>query len=221
MSKSIVFKSALLLIILIAGYTGLGYFWNISVAGIDIVLPGLPFSFDLIFLTSFYFLLGSVLKQYILEFHFSWCMLMVAAIIFTFIHSYFDFTIDLNARRYDNIIVCTIASLLGIYIAVSISRLFLSVPLLSKILSYIGSTSLFIFIFHNYIQLQTINMLKSSLSGNKYLIIPIIAFTSFAMAVFVPILFYEFARRVTFIRNLFLPMKFNSGIKNIKAETLQ
>jgi hypothetical protein len=210
-----------LLIILIAGYTGLGYFWNISVPGIDIVLPGLPFSIDLIFLTSFYFLLGSVLKQYILDFDFNWCMLMIAAIIFTFIHSYFDFTIDLNARRFDNIIVCTIASLFGIYIAVSISMLFLSVPLLANILSYIGSTSLFIFIFHNYIQLQTINMLKSSLSGNKYILIPIIAFTSFVMAVFIPILLYEFVKRVALLRNLFLPMKFNAGIKNIKAEPLQ
>jgi fucose 4-O-acetylase-like acetyltransferase len=221
MSKSIVFNSSFLLIILIAGYIALDYFWNISVAGIDIVFAGLPFSIDLILISSFYFLIGSILKKYTLDFKFNWRVLIIAAIIFTFIHSYFGFTIDLNSRRYDNIIISTISSLLGIYIVLSVSKIFLSFSMLSSLLAYIGSASLFILIFHNYIQLKTINLLKLSLSGNKYIIIPIIAFTSLAIAVLVPILLYELAKRIAFLRNLFLPINFNVSIKKIAADPLQ
>lgn len=209
MYKSFLFKITSLIIILSIGFLGIDYFWNIPVFGMHTAIPGLPFSIDLILLCSFYFLLGIVLKQEVLSLKFNLGMFLLFIFVFAFIHLKYNYTIDLNMRRYDNIIICTIASIVGIYIVISISRLLQDTPIISNCLSYIGSASLFILLFHNYVQLKTIMFLKASLSGNKYIIIPIIAFVSFSMAVLVPLMLYELVKRNTALRMIFLPIKSN------------
>ena len=217
MSETFLFKAIFLVIILSMGFLGITYFWNIPVPGTHTILPGLPFSIDLILLSSVYFLLGSFLKQDVLSMDFNWLMLVFVAVIFAFIHFRFNYTINLNMRRYDHIFISTITALIGIYLVISVSIMLKGTPIISKLLSYIGSASLFILIFHNYIQMKTI-MLLGSLTGNKYIIFAFKSFASFTMAVLVPILFYELIKRTKAIKMLFLPIKSSKGIRTDVVE---
>jgi fucose 4-O-acetylase-like acetyltransferase len=63
-SKPLVFKSVCLGILLCIGYLGIQTFWPNPGPGIRFPLPGLPFSMDLVLISSFYFILGSLLKDY-------------------------------------------------------------------------------------------------------------------------------------------------------------
>ncbi len=208
--KSLLFKATFLTVILSTGFFGIKYLFKIPAFGMHIIPRGLPFSLDLILLSSFYFLLGNVLKNEVLDFKFNLRMFLLAILVFAILHFKYNYTIDFHMRRYDNLVVCTSASVIGIYIVLSISSLIRKTTILSYCLSYIGSASLFVFIFHNYVQLETIKFLQASLSGNKYIIIPIIAFVSFNMAVLVPLLLYELVKRNTAMRMIFLPIKSNT-----------
>lgn len=209
LSQSLFFKATFLIIIFSAGVIGIDVFWNIPMSGTNVILPGLPFSIDLLLVSSSYFLLGAVSKREVLDLQFNWRIFVFAAVIFALIHFQFNYTIDLNMRRFDNIIICAIESLAGIYIVLSISRILQNMSMISNILSKIGSASLFILIFHNYVQLQTIHVLKASLTGSKYIVLPAIAFVSFTLAVLVPILLYEIVKRHPFLRILLLPITHN------------
>jgi polysaccharide biosynthesis protein PslL len=202
-SKPVLFKATFLVIILTIGCLGIHIFWNTPLPGTHLTLPGLPFSMDLILVSSFYFLLGSFLKQYILNLNFNWFMFIFSILTFSFLHLQYDITMDLNLRRYDNIFISTIEALIGIYLVISISIILQRRLLFSKLLSYIGSASIFILIFHHFIQKKSFGTLNS-LIGNQYIIN---AFFSFILAVLVPILFYELAKRNGVLKILFMPMK--------------
>lgn len=201
--KSHLFKATFLIVIISIGFLGIDSFWYIPVPGTHIILPGLPFGIDLILISSFYFLLGSFLKHDILSLKINWYMFALVAVVFAFLHFQFDYTVNLNMRRYDNIFISTITALAGIYLVMSVSIILKDTPIIAKILSYIGTASLLILIFHNYVQLQTILILTPLI--RKHFII--IAFISFTMAVLVPIIIYELIRRNAVLKLVFLPIR--------------
>jgi polysaccharide biosynthesis protein PslL len=201
-----------LIVMLSAGYLGIEYFWKFPVPGTPISLPGLPFSLDLALLSSVYFLLGCFLKQEVLEMSFNRLLFISAVVLFFFVHFVFGHTIDLNMRRYDHIFISTVAALAGIYIVISTSILLKGVPIISKVMEYVGSISLFILIFHNYVQMKTI-MFLNSLTGNKYIIFILRSFTSFAIALIVSILLHELVKRNAVLKMLFLPIESNKGMQ--------
>jgi polysaccharide biosynthesis protein PslL len=207
-SKSPLLKAIFLIIIISIGFLGRDYFWNISVPGTDTILPGLPFSIDLLLISSFYFLLGAFFKENILHLDFNWLFFVLAAIAFAFIHFQFNYTVNINMRRYDNIFISTITALSGIYLVISTAIILKDKPIISKLLSYVGSASLLILIFHNYIQMKTIILLKTLIGNQFVIIVP----ASFGMAVLVPILLYELFKRNRALGALFLPTKSNKGI---------
>jgi fucose 4-O-acetylase-like acetyltransferase len=211
-SKPIFFKAMFLMCILLIGYIGIDFFLNTRLPGTHIVLPGLPLSVDLILISSFFFLLGSFLKESVLNLKFNWLTFIVAVFSFALFHLASNSTIELNLRRYDNIFISTIEALLGIYIIISLSVMIKGNLIISGILSYIGMASLFIMIFHHPIEVKTFRFINS-INGNQYMVS---AITSFFMAVLIPLLFYELIRKNSILKKLFLP---SVSIKSTQSAT--
>jgi polysaccharide biosynthesis protein PslL len=109
---------------------------------------GLPFSLDLVLVTSGFVLLGNLWSKQVQSFQFQWHKLVIAMIIFLAFHKFSNETIDFNNRLFGNFFICTLQSLLGIYITISFSSFLSRFQITSRLLGIVGASSLFIMMFH-------------------------------------------------------------------------
>ena len=109
---------------------------------------GLPFSLDLVFLTSGFVLFGNFWAKQVQFFSFKLLKFVCAVMVFFAFHHFYNETIDLNNRLFGNFLICTLQAFLGIYIILSISSLISQNKVAANSLSYIGCSSLFILMFH-------------------------------------------------------------------------
>ena len=193
--------------LLIIGVRLVKLFWikDVLFFGHNYTLPGLPFSIDILFITSFYFLIGYSLKGYFLNFNPSLSTNLLTLSAFIICHIYFDKTIDLNLRTYNGIILSTIEALSGIYLTLSISYLLQFRTIIARIFAYIGESSLFILIFHFYIQPKTFFMAKYVLGENSI----IAAIFSFILGVIIPMAMFWIVKKVNIFSIFFIPIKHN------------
>ena len=119
--------------------------------GISIVLPGLPLSADILFLTSSFFLAGALLKRYIVTFKFNIYLTFICLLLFVSISEFTNANILLNARVFTSPFLAVIAALCGIYIILTISLIISKRSWLSYVPSTFGSASLYILLFHSII----------------------------------------------------------------------
>jgi len=205
------FRASLLVLLLVVGFNISRMYFSVPGQpeskifdgfGKSLAFFGLPFSFDLVFITSFYLLLGYSLRNKVLILKHSNIYFLLALFIFIFCHLFFDFSIDLNLRVYDNIFISTLQALSGIYIILSVSQILSRFVLPCHIFSYIGSGSLFILIFHSYFQNKVLSVI-SPLNGNYFFLDDV---TSFFMGSTVPLSMWEVARRNNYLAIFFLPL---------------
>ena len=164
-------------------------------------LPGLPWSLDLMPITSSFIVVGYLLRDWVKTMTFNPIGFLLSIIIFSCLHYYFDETIDLNERIYGNAFISTIQAAIGIYLTINIASIIQKYSRLQKPLAYIGSGTLFILMFHDTIQVNTFENL-SKISGHQY----INAILSFWMGVVFPIIIWEIIKRTRFGRMLLLPL---------------
>ncbi|APD89609.1 hypothetical protein BM524_07265 [Alteromonas mediterranea] len=119
--------------------------------GVSFVAPGLPFSADILFLTSSFFLAGALFKRYIVTFSTNICFAFICFLLFIFISEFTNANISLNARIFTSPFLAMIAALCGIYLILTISVIINMRPWLSYIPSKFGSASLYILLFHSII----------------------------------------------------------------------
>ncbi len=201
-----------LLFLFSIGFMIQNFFWNMPVKingetlklfGKDLLLPGLPFSLDLIFLTASYFLIGLFLKQRMLGFAYNPTLFWIALITFSLTHYGSDAMIDYNERLFDNLILSTGQALLGIYLVISLSSFIANFDFFSRVLSRIGETTLLILIFHWSIQENTFRYLKSFLGGYE----SICGAASFMAGISFPFLVKYFIDRVRILQRMYYPIK--------------
>lgn len=202
-------KSAVLLTLLTIGYFLITVFWEMPLIVLDkqINLPGLPFSLDLVLLTGFYFLLGFLLRKQLTDFEFNLPSLLLAVASFFFIHLQFDDTIDLYFRIYDHLGISTLSALLGIYIVISLSKLFSGANRFSRLFSYIGMNSLFILIFHDVLQGNVFTSLR--VFSHIEIVEILDGIVAFVAAVALSLAIAEMIRRNAVLRRCYLPIKSN------------
>ena len=197
----------ILLLMLIVGVISMGYFWqkDVYIWGRHFLLPGLPFSVDIIFVTAFYFLIGFYGRDFFLHFKPSWALTLGALIAFISLHFFLDMTMDLNGRRYDGIVVPTIEAFSGIYLTMVIAYAiqFFSVP--SRIFSFIGSATLFILIFHSHFQSKTFDLLTAYLQQESVGA----GFLSLIMGLVAPILIWLVVKNIPILALFLLPIRTN------------
>jgi len=142
------------------------------------VLKGLPLSVDFLLITSAFFMSGYFVKQHKIEYLFhKWGIAAIMLLIFTTAHLLFNYELNLNIRRYDNLFSCTIVAFAAIYVFIYLSYCITKVDnKASRIIKYIGRYSLIVFIFHSIIQSKIYFMLISLLPESISCIAIIAAF---------------------------------------------
>jgi fucose 4-O-acetylase-like acetyltransferase len=194
-----------IVILLISGKICAEYFWqpgsfSIS-AGNYRSLPGLPWSIDLVFISTAYLLSGFALRTEVLAIQFKYTKLISASITFVFLILLNDKTLDFNNRVYGPFLLSTAQAYLGIYILLNISNALSNIELTAATLKFIGSSSIFILIFHWPIQgFIFLFIIKSGLNTNFASLISMISGIAF------PILLLEITKRVKFFKILMLPI---------------
>lgn len=109
---------------------------------------GLPFSVDLLLVSSAYVLAGHRMSSAVRNLTFSPLLFVCAVSLFCGLHYFFDETIDLHSRLYGEMVIASVQAFLGIYIVLVMGVLFTGVPIVGRPLAYIGVSSLFILLFH-------------------------------------------------------------------------
>jgi len=130
------------------------YPFSISIFGKSYELYGLPFSLDLVLLSSYFFILGSDVRQSVPEKKFESLYLLVGSgIMLILMNLFLSPTIDFNTRKYDDYVTNTVEALAGILFVLALSRqIELRTDKLARLFKYFGQTSLFILLFHVPIQ---------------------------------------------------------------------
>lgn len=197
--------------LLAAGIVWMDSFWQIDTTRLHFMgqdkLPGLPWSLDLTFFSTACMLAGFLLSKAVTAMRLSSIAFGAAILAFAALHGYFDETIDLNLRGYGDPLVCSLQAALGIYIVLCASALLRRYAALRRSLSYIGSASLFILLFHYTAQGRTFLVL-SHVSDNRYLL----GAASLAAGVLLPLAMLEIVRRQRHLAALFLPLRLKSSL---------
>jgi fucose 4-O-acetylase-like acetyltransferase len=208
------YKIITLALLLIVGFAISKVFWEVpiyvggksfEVFAQPLILPGLPFSIDLVFINLFYFLLGYCLRSQVIEFKYSNLYFLLAFITFFCCHLFFDFSMDLNLRVYDNLFISTLQAISGIYIVLAISQVLSKIGLICRILAYVGSGSLFILIFHAYFQDKILSLLIKILANEQ---IYLAYFLAFLLSSIISLVVGELIKKNKYLSVLFLPLKY-------------
>ena len=182
------------LIILAAGLAVsqpmLVYFWpfHLTISGTPYDFSGLPYSLDLIFIGCFFFLLGREVKC--LDYQ-KWIqnrfLLLASFFALLALNLFTDARLDLFLRTFDSLWINTAEAILGIFFILALSiQIELWCPKLTAALAYLGRLSLYILIFHWYVQemlrVKLLELIGSTLAS---------AWGAFAASVMISIFVYE------------------------------
>jgi len=188
------------------GVVGIDLFWfpgPFRFAGFDLpMLPGLPWSIDLLPITTGVILIGSLLSAQVRRFRFDTFRFVLAVSVFILLHLWFDEIIDLNMRVYGSFIVATLQAVTGVYLSLSVAELLGRVPMVRSVLGYIGSGTLFILIFHVIYQGFAYAWLFRQL-GDRVTSGSI----SLLLGIAVPLGMWELTKRLKILRILLLPAR--------------
>jgi fucose 4-O-acetylase-like acetyltransferase len=162
---------------------------------------GLPFSADFLPLTAVYFLLGHFLSSMVKAFKLNIVLSGIAALMLVGSHYLFHYTIDLNSRRYDDLVVSTLQALVGIYMMLNVSSFLTRSAVLSRLLTYIGRGSLFILLFHMPVMYNLPKLIPHT--GPSLLL----AAAGIAVSILVPLAIWEMVKRSKLASMLLLPKR--------------
>jgi len=209
-------RGIILLVLLVLGYYSFGVFYGVSVniLGDERIFRGLPLSSDMLILISFYFLLGFTLKDQVVKFKFKPWYFISILVVYLGINLHLDQIIVFNIRQYGHIVFSTLTILLGIYLLLSLSFILSRLPYVGSFLTYAGSMSLFILLFHLVIMNNVVDLLvvwNSSMPGINTLI-------AFAAAITGSMLIGTIVSRIPLLALFFLPIKNNSLFKKNNPE---
>lgn len=130
------------------------YPFSFVLFGKDYQLYGLPYSLDIVFITSFFYILGREIREFPMDkaFDNKWILVLSGGGLLA-LNGIFSQQTDLAARVFESFFVNTLEALLGIAFTLSLSKQIASLATrLAATLAYIGQISLYILIFHAPIQ---------------------------------------------------------------------
>lgn len=165
---------------------------------------GLPWSLDLIVINAAFLLAGHIAAGWMTALdRQALSASLLAGLMFALLHLFFDDTLDLNERRYDSVLISSLAAFSGIALILGLSSLLSRLPRASGALAYLGTASLFIFIFHAVIQGRFTGFFQRQLPGSP----DAGAWLGFFAGVFAPVLIFECCRRSGWLSAALLPRR--------------
>jgi len=207
-------RGGVLVMFISVGTLGIDYFRyaDVEILWFLVAFPGLPFSMDLLLVTLFYFLLGYSLRRILLHFKPHWGLFAVMVLGYLLIVIFTHADINLNARVYSEPFFATLGALGGIYIIIALSSYLSAKQWLGSIFLRLGGGSLFVLIFHSYINARITLYFAQWVSDEAILMI--IAFFALLMSLVIPLWIKSLVSRSELLARLLLPSK----KKIIKAE---
>jgi polysaccharide biosynthesis protein PslL len=205
-------KGLFILAMLFLGTLFLKLFWekpinpfgiNHLIFGSGDILKGLPFTLDIILVTSAFFLAGYLLAGKLLTFQFNKLLTLIAFAIFTGLHYFYNETIGLHIRDFGNFIICTMQIISGIYLVFALASLCTKVNWLNKSLSYLGAASLYILIFHFMPQHMLTGIFQYHFPNH----LELIAALSMIASIIFSLILWEITKKSRILQMLMLPIK--------------
>jgi polysaccharide biosynthesis protein PslL len=205
-NKPCYLKVLLVLLLLTTGAAIVDKFWHlpININGRIVEIPGLPFSFDLVFISAAYFISGRFLREHVKSFKPKLRFVFLALSSFILIAILTSAEIDLNHRIYHEPLASTIAAYLGIYLILSLAYFLNQRMVLARVICYAGEASLFILIFHNFFEDQVHSILSHWNFFNQDLYVSILSFTC---CLTMPLVIRAIVIRSNFLALFYLPLK--------------
>lgn len=161
-------RNLVMVLLLVSGYAFTMHLWpylvntlaaNANWYGNDLARLGLPFGVDIVMLSSFFFLLGYLLKPQMVHYRFRPWMFGLALLFFVGMHARFDYTLHFFGRRYDHLLFSTLIALAGIYVMTGLAWFASQQHVLERIISFVGYNSIFVLIFHWYLEQKAYSLL--------------------------------------------------------------
>ncbi len=205
-----------LALFLVIGIINVDMFWykNTSIFHFPFKKPGLPFSIDILFITSFFFLAGTMLKKKAIQFIPNMYIFSLTTFAFLCITAFTDANINLNKRMYIAPFYATIGAFCGIYMALTLSYFLTYFDKIKKLLLMLGGSSLYILIFHGHIGGKTYLVLSNHFPAAKGSLG--LALFTFALSVGLPLLIKELILSNGFLSLFFKPIRTNSWIRQYR-----
>lgn len=195
---------------LLLGVWLLPLFWQLPVTlgGHHWVLPGLPFSLDITLISSTYFIVGYLARDWLRTHSGSWLTCLVSVLLFAAVFIPTWDTMDLAQRRYDSWLWTSVLAVIGVYACWALARVLMVSALLTRAMTYIGQSTLILLIFHGEIQHKTVDLLERL--GLHSLLA---ACLGLVVAVVVPLMIGEVIKRVAFLRFFYFPFPVRKAVK--------
>ncbi len=206
--------SCLLVVVqLLIGIWVLPWFWQIpvTVGGQTLTLPGLPFGLEITLISSTYFIYGYLLRDWLRRHEGSLLTLVISVALFAAVFLYSHDTMDLAQRRYDHWLWTSLLAVIGVYASWSLARVLMASPLITRVMTYIGQSTLILLIFHGEIQHKTVDLME------RVGLHPLLsACIGLVVAVVVPLLIGEVIKRVAFLRFFYFPFPVRKAPKPLE-----
>ncbi len=208
--KSIAYKLALLALFLVIGSLWIDALWykEFKIAGVAFDLPGLPFSLDIIFISSSFFMMGYFSRKLIINFKANVYLLFTAVLAFIVVVLFTNAYMHLNERIYINPFYTLVGAICGIYFVIYVSFYIDKSTTLRNIFLTFGQASLFILIFHDFIGSKTYYYLSMYGSAEFELWYAIIAFF---ISITIPLLIKYIIFKNRVLSLFYLPLKTNKN----------
>jgi fucose 4-O-acetylase-like acetyltransferase len=176
----------------------------IALAGMRAPLDGLPFSIDLLCVSSTYLLLGYALRERVLRFQPNVRLAAALLLVFVALNVLFHPRMDLNQRIAVDPLATTACSLAGIYLALSAAYAVNASETLGRICAFFGFNSIFVLLFHAYLDERCRRLVSYVMAwqpGHGT------AATSFVVSVVCAAALGAVIRRTPYLAALYLPRK--------------
>ncbi len=146
-------SATVIAMLLAAGSIAVHSFWPVPLTLLGgRVNTGLPFSMDLLPLSSGFFLLGFVLRKQVMAYTPKASWVALATVAFLMASMVFDPRMDMNNRVLQAPVFALVCAIAGIYLVMTTCHLLCRVREFQRLFTYLGSMSLFVLIFHLYMQ---------------------------------------------------------------------
>ncbi|MEP4545265.1 MAG: acyltransferase family protein [Saccharospirillum sp.] len=202
-------KVAFVATLLVAGSLLMDVFWNksISILGRAVEFPGLPFSLDLVLISSAFFSMGFFLKDKAVAFKPALPAMAVAMLVLVCVAYFTQAELVLYKRILSEPVFALLGAFSGIYIVLCVSWGLLKTDRVSRVLIMYGQKSLFILIFHMFIGRSLFEAMMRHW-GDQYELY--YALLSFVVSIVVPIYIARLVAINKVLSFLYLPF---SGMK--------
>lgn len=187
---------------LVVGAVVIDVFWNPLARGVLFPyirgMPGLPWSIDLLPLTTGLVILGYLLRAQILKMQFNPVMSLIVGLSYAATLMLLDLKFDLYNRVLSHAVFSILQIAMTTYLVLQLALFFTNEPRVARTLAYLGRNTIIILGAHYFIQLQIFSALKGKIS------LPYNCAISYATAIIFSVITIELVNRSVILRAVLL-----------------